>query len=241
MKTLHAALLDDNEAWLSKEADILHAYARQAGLLLELSAHTSSLALLAAGIPAPDVLFSDIEMGEDDSGISFAQHVHSIWPACQVVYVTNHLRYALDVYTTEHLWFVLKDQFEQRLPEVLSKLLRQMDERDAVIVLKTTSHELVSVPCSDVVYLERNGRITKVYVAGGATYQVPDRVATLLDNLPSESFARSHGSFAVNLSHVRGIDADTVRTTDDWEVPLSRRFTRGFKDAFLGWADRQVV
>lgn len=241
MRELRVALLDDNEAWLQKEEGILRAQGPQYDVDPEIHVFTDGPDLLASHIGAPDVLFSDIEIGDADNGIRFSQQIHKRWPACQVVFVTNHLRYALDVYVTEHLWFVLKDQFEQRLPEITQKLLQQIDEREAVVVLTTTSHEIVSVPCSDVLYLERNGRITNVYVAGGTSYLVSDRVVTLLEKLPKKSFARSHGSFAVNLSHVRGIYADTIRTTEGCEIPLSRRFSRPFRDAYLEWADEHVV
>lgn len=237
---LRAAIVDDNSLWRRRESASLLTYADEHNLELECVTYGSCSELVGQQV-APDVLFSDIELEGGESGIDLVHVANELWPDCQVVYVTNHLHYAPEVYSTKHLWFVLKDQFDQRLPEIMQKLLHQFEERDAMVVLNTTARELVSLRCSEIVYVERNTRITNVYITDGTVYQVHERVAVFMGQMPPHSFGRSHGSYAVNLSHVREIGADTIRTTEGWEIPLSRRFARSFKESFLVWADEHAV
>lgn len=238
---LRVVIVDDNPLWLEQESQLLLALAQDWHLELSLNAYPSHTELFEQQRVAPDVLFSDIELGDGDSGIDLVRAVNESWPGCQVVYVTNHLRYAPEVYGTEHVWFVLKDQFEWRLPEVLKKLLSQVDERNATIVLKTMTHDLATIPCLELSYLERSGRITKVHAGDGTIYQVSDRISELIQRLPAGSVARCHGSYAVAFAHVKRIKADSVLTVEGWEVPLSRRFSRTFRDAYLEWVDEHVV
>lgn len=238
---LRVVIVDDSPHWLERESQLLLARAEEWHLELSLTAYPSHTELFEQQRIAPDVLFSDIELGDGDSGIDLVRAVNELWPGCQVVYVTNHLRYAPEVYGTEHVWFVLKDQFEWRLSEVLKKLLSHVDERNATIVLKTMEHDLATIPCLELSYLERSGRVTNVHAADGTVYQVSDRISELIQRLPAGSGARCHGSFAVSFAHVRKIKSDAVLTVEGWEVPLSRRFSRSFRNAYLEWVDEHVV
>ena len=238
---LRVVIVDDDASWREQAVSLLLSYARREGLELYLDAYASAEDLFANQKSAPDALFSDIELGREVSGIDVVRQAARLWPRCQVVYMTNHLRYAPDVYVTYHLWFVLKESFADRLPEIMHKLLGLLDEAGSLMVVETTDHAVRSVPCREITHLERSKRVTLVHVADGSTFKVPDRLPSLLADLPAGLFARTHGSFLVNLAHVSGISADAVRLDSGTEVPLSRRCARSLRESYLLWADRHVV
>ena len=64
-----------------------------------------------------DMLFMDIvlENEEGKNGIDIVTAVNKKWKDCQIVYLTNYLFYATEVYHTEHVFFALKEQFEERI------------------------------------------------------------------------------------------------------------------------------
>ena len=241
MSAIRAVLCDNEPSWIERATRILAEYGRQVRRELKVTSYTGAAELLHASEPAPDVLFCDIELGGAESGIDLVRTLSRRWPRCQIVYVTNFLRYAPEVYETEHLWFVLKDQFGDRLPEIMEKLDRKMDSDGRVLMINTLSHETVVLPCAQLLSLERRGRATTVNTVDGCSYEVPDRLPALLDRLPSRDFARCHASFAVNLSHVRLVRADALVLDDGSELPISRRFARGFRERYLDWADDHVV
>ena len=238
---IRAALCDDEPVWLDEATRILQAYADATAIELEITHHDDADSLLVTQQLPPDVLFCDIDLAKDETGIDLAHEVNRRWPQCQVVYVTNYLRFAPDVYTTEHLWFVLKNEFERRLPEVMEKLQHQLDDGSQVLVAETTMHEVVSLPCASIVTLERHARITLVITTSGETYQIPDRLPHLLARLPQRVFARCHASFIVNMGHVRLLRADSLVMDEGTQVPVSRRFARSFRNAYLSWADDHAV
>lgn len=241
METIRAAICDDERSWLTHAERSLSAYALDAGIRLDLRSYTSGDELFAADDLAPDVLFADIKLGSSQDGIDLVHQVMQTWPACQIVYVTNYLRYALDVYSTDHLWFVIKDQFDERLPEVMEKLRRHLNDADRQLALETLDHTFLSVPCSQVIALERKGRTTTVFMAGGEPYLVADRLPNLLERLPERLFMRCHGSFAINLAHVQLLTSDTITMDDGSRVPVSRRYSRVVREKYLEWADDHTV
>lgn len=239
---LNIAICDDEKSWLEGATQVLQSYASDVGPNLSIETYSSGGEMLRDAKSVPDLLFCDIELGESrGGGIDLVEKIAQRWPACQVVYVTNFLRYAPDVYATEHLWFALKEQFEDRLPEIFTKYMRLSEEKNAVLAVTTIGKELLSLPCEDILCLERRGRITTITVRDGLGFLVPDRLPDLLERLPHRSFARCHGSYAVNLAHVRVVERDTIILVDDVSVPLSRRLSRGFRDRYLDWVGDHAV
>ena len=241
MHDVRAALCDDDLAWLEREERALREFADRKDMRIELRSYTNGESLLDESNEPPDVLFCDIELSEGLSGIELVHDVSHAWPHCQIVYVTNYLRYAPDVYTTEHLWFVTKERFEEQLPEVMDKLQRKMDDGLRVLSLRTTGRQVLRVPCLDVMCLERRGRETIITLVDGSTYAVRDRLPELMDELPPRMFCNSHASYVVNLEHVRVLRANEVEFNDGTVVPMSRRHRRMVREAFLEWVDDHAV
>ena len=240
MRLVRAAICDDESTWLDVASRYLMAYAQEVSLQLQLRTYASTDELISSTEPAPDVLFCDIELAADASGVDLVRKLAPCWPHCQFVYVTNFLRYAPDVYATEHLWFVLKERFADCLPEVMEKLERKMADDDRSLAVQTTTREMLTLRCSELVSLERHGRVTTLKTRDAA-YEVPDRLPALLERLPARSFVRCHGSFAVNLAHVRLVRSDLLVMDDDSQVPMSRRYTREFRERYLDWIEDHAV
>ncbi len=241
MSSIKIALCDDEPSWLAREEALLSGFAKNRGHSFDIRSYTTATALFSDKDFAPDVLFSDIELGSQYSGVDLARYVTRIWPSCQLVYVTNHLRYASDVYETSHLWFVLKDELSTRLPTIMEKLQQQMEDGSKALAVETVKHELVAIPCAQIVSLERKARVTTIEVQTGEAYQVPERLALLLARLPERLFARCHGSFAVGLAHVRLVRKDAIVVDTGTEVPLSRRYAGSFRERYLDWAESHAL
>lgn len=239
--TLKVILCDDDPSWLDREQRAVRSFAAEKGAQLDLWCCTSGSALLAEAPFIPDILFADIELGPDENGIDIVKAVTEAHPSCQVVYVTNHLRYALDVYTTAHLWFVLKEQFEERLPTILKKLEQQMEDGAKELLIQTTGHDLLMLPCPSITFIERRTRTSTITCNDGQAYRVHDRLAELLERLPERTFVRCHGSFVVGLNHVRLVRRDCIVLQDGTEVPLSRRYAHAFRERYLEWADDHAL
>ena len=65
-----------------------------------------------SGKLTPDLVFMDIEL-PDMTGIEVAKEINYLVPYCYIVYVTNHVDYFTDVYSTEHQYYVLKKELKE--------------------------------------------------------------------------------------------------------------------------------
>lgn len=238
---VEVAVCDDRESQLQEAVATLERFAQSHRLELHIAAFQSIDAFFeAARHTAFDIVFMDIEFDGKPQGIDAVRRLNETTPNCQVVYLTSYLQYSVDVYRTDHIWFVLKKQFEERLPEIFQKLACIHDYRSRFIVVTTRDGRVVKLPCQDIVYVERQSRISRI-VARTGVYEVRDKIAELLPKLPLGSFALCHSSFLVNLPCVTEIRDSAVLLDNGEEVHMSRRYARAFRERYFEWADQWTV
>ena len=242
-------ICDDEQTWLDRAGSILERFLSERGMDTELELCSS-----IDEIPeTPDVVFMDIEFGAADgeegsgsgstgeaAGIAAAAEINRRYPDCQVVYLTNYLNYAVDVYETEHVWYLLKEQFEERLPEVMQKIADNEEAARAELVVVTSHGSIESVRCRDILYLERKDRRT-VIVTYRQRYEVRDRIPVIMSKLPARGFARCHNSYAVNLDKVSVIQKNSILMKNGDELLISRGYGRSFRTEYMDWAGSRMV
>lgn len=90
-----------------------------------------------------DAVFLDIELGRQN-GIMIAKKLNRIRPNCRIIYMTNYLHYATEIYNTEHIWFVVKKQFRDKIGEIINRILHDLENKTVHLVLKTVNNEIIS-------------------------------------------------------------------------------------------------
>ena len=250
---IRIVLCDDDRLWLAKAADMISSFTESEEIEAEVYRCDSPSGIpdlfteesVDAGYTAPDVVFMDIEFdktvcGEDRSGIEAAKDINRMYPDCKVVFLTNYLNYALDVYQTEHMWYTTKEQFADRLPDIFAKVSKMESELKSKLVIGGANGKQVCICCSDIKYLERHDRRT-IIKTGGGEHVVHQRIPVLQDKLPSESFGRCHTSFIVNFEKIASIGEKSLLLNDGTEILISRGFGKSFRTKYMNWAGEQAV
>lgn len=231
------AICDDNGLHLERASQTLRSFARDAGMDVQIELF-DDVENCVASSPRFDVVFMDIEFGKDPAGIDAAGRINEVAPDCQVVYLTNYLHYSLDVYDTDHVWYVLKDQLERRLPEIMRKIQAIDLQRHASIVVRPVGEQsFVTVPCDDICYLERSQRVTFLMMRDGSRYEVRDKISGLLEKLPESAFGRCHNSYAVNMTRLTRVGSTDLELEGGSTVPISRRYAKSFRAKYLTWIE----
>ena len=92
-----------------------------------------------------------------------------------VVYLTNFWSYAMEVYETRHVYYIVKEKFEEKLPGVLEKAIEQLRKQNRRIVLQCHGGVKANLKLDDILYFERDKRVT--YVATTEKeYTVDDKI-----------------------------------------------------------------
>lgn len=213
---------DQTESIEELEALLLQAMPK-GELFTILEAHSlSELRRILANNTQVDILLADIVMPEGHpSGIQVVQHLFPPNSGTQIIYVSGYITKALEVYTTDHLYFLLKPVEPQLLADAVKRAMAAIAKRKPTMLQIKTGHKTQLINTSRITYLESDLRIVRVH-ARDKLFETYARLDDLMPQLPP-SFARIHRSYTVNLSYVASLDEKALRLHDGTTLPVSRR------------------
>lgn len=103
--------------------------------------------------------------------------------------MNNYLNYAMDAYEARHTYFVVKEQFSERLGTVFHHLLYNQEQHNKTLCFICIGQEMVTLSPDEIYYFERGDHKTYIFTVWG-TYEIYDRIDDLSQRLSSENFTR---------------------------------------------------
>lgn len=185
-----------------------------------------------------DILFMDV-MLDDDDGIEETEEMNRRWTDCQLVYLTDYIYFATEVYHREHVFYVLKNQFAEQIGEIFEKIFHQLSQTREKLNFSVIGGEKLAVAPKELLYFERKGRVTRIHSSRGL-YSICDKLPTLVERLPALDFVRCHNSYIVYFPAVRELQEKEFLMNDGSRVPISRRCAKSVKEAFAKWEEMQI-
>lgn len=189
-----------------------------------------------------DIAVLDIQMPQH-SGIELARQLLRRSPRCQIIFLTAYMAYCQDVYDVEHIAFVLKEEMATRLPPAVQRACRRLERREPrassgqMLILGVPGHA-IQIPAADILYLERQVRVTWVHTLGGS-FSTPDKLEELVTRLDPVCFCQTHKSFAVHWTFAGKYEKNTIRMRNGVDIPVSRSYAAAVRRSFLAYAARQ--
>lgn len=179
-----------------------------------------------------DLLFIDIRLDQNRSGIETAKQIIAVLPEIQIVFITYYPQYYLDVYEVPHIYLITKDKVDALLPKAIDTALKNYKDSDSDTLVIRTKYETHVIRKKNILYLEKKLRqIIAHTTEGNITFygsfrEIPSQLG--------ERFVRSHKSYIINIDHIEKIDRRFVVITDGSLVPLSRTYSKTLLDIVSG-------
>ena len=191
------------------------------GELLRHLAHAGSL----------DLLLTDIDLGsQDTSGIAVARQVRQRFPQCGIVYLTAFLSYATEIYETRPLYFILKEEYRQRIPRAMELFFQDyQSKKDTLTVVSGREQQVLEL--SEIRYLEHVDRKTEI-VLRDRRVAVGGSIPELMEQLPERRFCICHRGYIVNLGEVQSFRRYEITLNGGERIPISRARFEPFQRAF---------
>jgi DNA-binding LytR/AlgR family response regulator len=208
----------------------------------ELSAQEPAISVFSSGAAfldavgrgySPDIAVLDIRLGDMD-GIALARRLNGCVPGCRIIFLTAYLKMATEVYTAEHVYFVVKSEMEERMGGALRKAAEarpaQAAAEPSVLIKEHSGFSVYSA--SDILYAERTGRKTRVVTVSGElwTAQSPPE---LFSGQAGETFIHCHQSFWVNIRRVSAMKSSEFCLSNGDHIPISRSCRERARERFF--------
>lgn len=228
---MQLAICDDDDVFRKFAAKIAESALDKVPHFIRLFDNPTALQLeISEGGYLPDIAVLDIQMAQMD-GITLAKGINHLAPSCRVIFISNYNDYLMDAYETEHVYYVLKSDIENRLPAALEKALKT-DDAHRHLIIKIGSQRRV-IPLCSVFSLERQLHKTLVHTEHEdiETTQSP---AELISTCGAAcEFIRCHQSYWVNCRAIASMEADCFILSDGSCIPISRARKPEARDAFF--------
>lgn len=149
----------------------------------------------------PDLVFLDIQMNSLN-GLEIADRLPR---ECCFIFTTAYAEYALDGFDLDAVDFLHKPFSYERFEVAVEKALRRIHARrpstsESLVVKQEYNN--VSIPLSDILYVEALGNYVKIVRASGGHVLTRTNLKAITDLLPAADFLRIHRSYVVPVAAV---------------------------------------
>lgn len=232
--------------WLIEDNDVQREHALA---LLEASSHAQQLHVTAfsgptelkqklAGERTPDILITDIGLGEEaPTGVELVEAFFTA-KKTRVIYATAYLNLVTSAYRTEHTYLLAKPVALEELELALDKAIDSLERESCEALVFSYGSGVKKLPTSQIMWLESSGHRVEVHATDGIR-ETYDSLRNLSEKLP-RSFVRTHKSYIANLSHATELGQSELMMTDGSSIPVSRKYRREVHDALMSYLGLHV-
>lgn len=234
---MYVALCDDEELYLDAvEKSVLQwakAYNRQEMLIIKKFRSSEDLLELWSNGMDIDLLFLDVQIPNEMSGMEVAKAIHRKNEYVPIVFVTNYGEYAYEGYCVNAMRYLRKPISQEDINACMEIAWRRWNNAQEQFVSLVTPSQSVRFPINALVYVETISHILKVHTSDNIElYEIRAPLEQLEAMLPAGCFVRCHKSFIVNLRYVRKYKAGQITVASGAEIPLGRKYMQEFAEKY---------
>ncbi|MDO4546112.1 MAG: LytTR family DNA-binding domain-containing protein [Bacillota bacterium] len=184
-----------------------------------------------------DIVFMDIELGEV-SGIDLAKRILTHYPDTQIIFVSGHDDYYLDVYDVEHIYFLKKPINADKLKCAFTTACRKLQDRKNDFLSFSNKQGLFRIALKDILFLEKKQRLIHIHTQDGQVHKMYGKFPDLVPQL-NPFFIQCHVSYIVNLRNVTAMEKQDFHLSNGRTIPISKNHYKEIKETFLAYLERK--
>lgn len=170
-----------------------------------------------------------------------------------IIYITSSNDFALEAYgvhavrylvkpVREEIFFEAMDYAVSYVEAVWNSLHGEVSHREARYPVKTKDG-LVTVPYSDIEYIENASRILDIHMTDGSSIKSifirKSFDEEIREIMTDRNFVRVHKSFLINMNHIRRLTQDSCFMEGGRNIPVSKTKAAEVKKEYLLFVSEQ--
>ena len=229
------AILDDEREYISLITSITKEYMLKQGFEYEIKTYTSSKDLINdynAGQKYMIYLL-DVEV-PDMNGIEVAKLLRLKYWDSFIIYITNHIQYAVPAFEVNTFRYIPKNMLEEKLPDAYDaiKNVARRSNKQRKYYNFEIGGEGYRIKLSEILYLMKDGKYVKI-VCKKQSYKVRKNLGDILREIDSEDLLVIERGYAVNMQHVTSVRDRQVQLDNETKLFVAYARWKAVKDAFL--------
>lgn len=238
---IRIAICDDEPDSILRNKEILQACTGRMKCIADMITYTNGEMLLSDILEDDffyDLILLDIEM-PNISGMDIVQSIKPRLPNVRVIFITSHIKYAIDSFELSIFRYVPKDDLEKRLTYAVSDALKLIMLENHKNYLVVTANRMEKVSFQDILYIQRDGKNSAITTFHGVI-KVRKSLQNVLEELDAEEFIFIERGCIVNLIQVTQIKNSMIYLKNQIELPISRSHLQGVKVALNSYWGKRI-
>lgn len=172
-----------------------------------------------------DVVFLDIQVPGELSGLAVAKEIHSNNEYIPIVFITSYGEYAEEGYVVNALRYLRKPVSERAIAECMDILWRRWELQHRECVMIELPTQVLRLPVQSILYAEVSGHYCMIKTTDSEQiYKLKLPLDTIRKKLPVHLFVQCHRSLIVNLMYIRHITNTNLTMADGTQVQIGRMY-----------------
>lgn len=231
---IRIAILDDEKTDLEMEEQITRQYFCSKQTECETVIYQSvEWFLLGLREEKFDLYILDAEM-PGKNGIEVAKEIRKLYPEPVIIYVTNHLNYAVEAYEVNTYRYIAKNTMEQGLKAVYDTLLPILLAKEERYYIVKKRSELEKIAYSDIFYVKKEGKCA-VFVHRNGETSVRESLSAIEKALDSREFIMADRGYLANIRHVMKMKSRELYMRDGNIITVGRERFKYVREAILDY------
>lgn len=234
---LHILIYDDNPAVCKELQHIISEQVLPEDSTVDIATTSEEAKRLL--LTEISILFLDIKLQDQESGIDFARYVNQTFPKTKIIFITAYIRYCEEIFTVRPDGFLVKPITAEKVRRTLQILAKNKEQQD-VLIIHNSRNQMTKVELKQIAFIESTNRRLLLYQENGEIlYEFFDKLSTIETQLP-DYFWRCHHSFSVNLHFVNHIQRYHFTLQNGTTVPISQQKFKASKERFMTFLGESI-
>ena len=227
---LKICVVEDDQRDAERLCGFIETFLKENGFEAKINVSSDERRFLADYESGCDVVFFDIELGEDN-GFEVSKRIRETNEDVIIIFVTNLTQYALKGYEVSALDFLVKpinyDVFALKMKRLAERL--RAKECKELLPIKTAGG-LVNCQVASIRYVEVVGHTVRFHTLDGE-FEAYASLKSIEKQIHSSTMVKCNNGFLVNLKFVRGIKNFELTLDNGERLLISRQRKRYLMEA----------
>lgn len=183
----------------------------------------------------PDVLFLDIEIGEEN-GIEYVQRLSTLSLIPVIVLVSSHSYYVTPAFTVPVVQFLLKPVQQELFAKVFMDCCKRYMQLQQYCEVSLPNRTKRIFPLNQIVYIKSKSRHLIYADIYNRQYYGTEGLQATLTRLQPFGFCQIHKSYLVNLLFVTAITEERITVqfrNKEKSLPVGKKYASTLKQRYL--------
>lgn len=228
---MQIGIVEDEAVWRDKIQDAIEKYCQDKNIVFQINTYSNGTDFMKNA--DADLLFLDIELGEEEDGFEIAEKLMNCGSQCKICFLTSHTELARLGYRVNAFRYIDKKHLEE-IEEALDFFLKTRVQ-DRVVYCHGTDGIQIKISLNELLLVETNGRKLRYLMLDGSEYFCEGRISEAAQSLSPFGFFLIQRSYIVNLKYISEVNSREVTLCNGIKVVIGRVHGKEFKKEFFQW------